>query len=202
MRWLALGLVALVAIVGACANSASPSSDSGAPPSDAHVNVDVLTIPIDTGASDASLDVFDAGCDPDCALGGIGLPAGTTATATTSYQTSTPDLAVDGDPSTYWNAGDVTGSLTITFPSPQTFDAIRIEAIALPISNETYAITGFQDAVPIAIGQSTQSVPQGSTVLAPIGVTIGTYDAIEIDVTSDASWVAIGEVALVTQACP
>jgi len=186
----------------ACANGATTQADSGAP-EDAATG-DVLSLPLDASsdATDASIDAYDAGCDPDGALGGVGLPEGTTASATTSYETNTPDLAIDGDPSTYWNAGATTGSLTLTFPSPQTFSGVKLDVTALPACAETYAITGFQNDVPIAIGQSTQNVPQGSTVLQTIGVTIGTYDAIEIDVSSTQSWVAIGDVALVTEACP
>lgn len=197
-----LSALSCLALVMGCANGQVVDDDSGAPPEDVHVN-EVVTLPEAGGdAKDASIDVFDAGCTPDAALGGIGLPAGTTATATTSYDVNTPDLAVDGNLGTYWNAGDLTGSLTITFSSAQTFDAVRIRATALPTSDETYTLTGYQDAVQVQIGQSTQSVAQGSSVLAPIAVTAATYDAIRIDVTSTQSWVAITEVGLVTPSCP
>ncbi len=197
MRWLAC------AIFFGCANGGNVLDDGGGPPpSDAHQN-DVLVLPEAGGdAQDASVDVFDAGCEPDAALGGIGLPAGTTATATTSYDVNTPDQAVDGNLSTYWNAGATTGSITITFPSGQTFDAVRIGATALPTSDETYTITGYQDQVQVQIGQSTETAQQGSSILAPIAVTPATYDAIRIDITSTQSWVAITDVALVTQLCP
>jgi hypothetical protein len=188
-------------LLAACAN-APATIDAGTPKPDAEQAAEVVTLPLDSGMGDASDAAFDAGCAADAALGGVGLPTGTTASATTTYDPDTPDLVVDGDPNTYWNAGAVTGSLTITFPSPQTFTGVRLAVTALPACDETYAITGFQDAVPISIGQSTESVAEGTTILPTIGVTIGTYDAIRIDVTSTASWVAIGEVGLVTAECP
>jgi len=190
---LALGLTC-------CANGAVVIGDDGGQ-LDSGGSQDVTTLPVDSG-KDAAIDVFDAGCVPDGALGGIGIPAGSTASATTSYSTNTPDQAIDGDLGTYWNAGGTTGSLTITFPSPQTFDAVRLGVTALPTSDETYTISGMHDATQSQIGQSTQSAPQGGSVLSPIPVTSGTYDGLVIDVTSTQSWVAITDVSLVTSYCP
>jgi hypothetical protein len=190
-------VAAFAFVLTACANATTIGQDDASSLVDTGVN-EVLTLPLD-----AAVEAFvDAGCAHDGALGGVGMPTGSIASATTTYAPDTPGLAVDGDLTTYWNAGDVTGSLTIAFPSPQTFDAIRMGVTALPTSDETYAITGFQNGVPIQIGQSTQSAPEGGGILAPIGVTIGTYDSIRIDVTSTASWVAITDVALVTPSCP
>ena len=195
-------IVVLIAL-GACANGTHIESDSGTPP-DSSTN-DALILPLDASKdvalADAGVDAFDAGC-VDAALGGIGMPAGSTATATSSYDVNTPDLTIDGDITTYWNSGGTTGSLTITFPAAQTFDAVRISVTALPTCDETYTITGFQDANPVLIGSSTQSAVEGGSILQPIAVTAGTYEAIRIDVSSTQSWVAISEVALVTPYCP
>jgi len=45
-------------------------------------------------------------------------------------------------------------------------------------------------------------VPQGVSVLAPINVTPGAYDAIRIDTSSQQSWIAIVEVSILTPECP
>src|SRR2546427_8914214 len=68
---------------------------------------------VESGAMDSGVDAFDAGCSTaDAGLGGIGIPMGTTASASASWQTSTPDKSIDGDMGTGWNAGGYSGSLT------------------------------------------------------------------------------------------
>ncbi len=191
--------IAPIAGLQACATGKILDSDGG--PTDAggqDASIEVSILPLDG----AVLDVFDAGCAKDASLGGVGVPAGSTASATTSYSTSTPNLAIDGDTTTYWNAGATTGSLTVTFPSATTFDGVHLECAALPASSETFTITGYQSGTPAQIGTSTQTVAQGVSALAPISVTAGAYDAIKIDVTSSQSWVAIAEVSLLTTYCP
>ena len=197
LAWLAL-------CVAACAGGKIVGDDAGDTPDTNNGPPDVTVIPEAAlpDVKDVAIDTFDAGCT-DAGLGGIGMPAGSTATATTSYGANTPDLAIDGDFNTYWNAGDFNGSLTITFPSSQTFDAILLRVNALPTTDETYTIWGQQDQNPfVQIGQSTESAQQGGGNLTPISVTPGAYDAIRIDVAGGSSWVAIMEVALATAYCP
>jgi hypothetical protein len=213
-RWRAgAGLAMLVAMsAGACATGSILGDDAGvdaAPAQDAAKDSVVLPLdgssdgPGNADAEDAPIDVFDAGCAPaDAGLGGIGIPSGSSSSATTTYSTNTADLAIDGNLGSYWNAGDVTGSLTLTLPSAQSITGVRIEAVASPASSETYTITGYQGGTPFVIATSNQSVPQGATALPTIPVTPGAYESIRIDVTSSPSWVAIAEVSLVTAYCP
>lgn len=205
---LALGAGALGSAAG-CANGLV-DADAGGDDSGASGNKDVVTLdaPVvaDTGPADSGVpDVQppDAGCPPsDAGLGGIGVPIGTTATATGSYQTNTPNLAVDGDPSTYWNAGGFTGSLTIAFPSAIGLNGVRLIATANPAATETYTVYGIVGGTPNVIGSGTRSVPAGFALLAPIALAQGTYDGLRIDVSSQGSWAAIAEVSVLTAQCP
>jgi hypothetical protein len=155
-------------------------------------------------ASDVATEApVDAGCSTsDAGLGGIGIPSGSVASASSSYSTNTPNLAIDGDLSTYWNAGGYSGSITVTFPSAQTIDGLRIAATASPATNETYSVYGIQGASSTLIGSATLSVPQGINILPAIMLTAGTYDGIEVQVNGMSSWVAIAEMSLLTSGCP
>lgn len=192
--------VALALALIGCANGAvlvgddASQIDGGAPP-------DVTTLPLDSG-KDVAIDVFDAGCVPDGALGGIGVPAGSTATATTSTATDVPSHAIDGDPNTYWNAGGYTGSITVMFASPITIDGVHLWVTALPTTSETYTVFGIQDANTTQLAQSTQTAQQGGGTLQTIAIPNAAYDGIRIDVVGNQSWVAIVEIAFTTSFCP
>lgn len=197
------GIVVIALCAAGCANSgilvgdddAAPAQDGGG---------DVFQLPLDAGsdASDAAIDVFDAGCAKDAALGGIGVPAGSTASATTTYASQTPDLAVDGDEGTYWNSGGFAGSITVKFPAPVTFDGVKLFVSALPTTSETYTVYGIQDANVNPLAQSTQTAQQSGGALQTIAIPNDAYDGIRIDVDGNQSWVAINEIALVTAYCP
>jgi len=195
-RALGPGLPLLIA--AACAN-APTTGDDASTPFDSGPLPDVTKLPVDSGA-DADAYVFDAGCTPDAALGGIGVPAGSNATASGSYN-STPTDAVDGTLGTVWNAGGFTGTITIMFASPVTLDGVKIYANALPTTTETYTIFGIQDQQTTQLAQSTQNVDQGSQ-LATIAVPSAAYDGIRLDVQGNASWVAINEIGFATTYCP
>lgn len=189
-------LAVAILLFAGCANGGILLGDDAAPPEDAATN-DVLVLPLD-----AAIDTFDAGCAHDAALGGIGLPAGTTASATTTYASNVASLAIDGDEGTYWNAGDFTGSITVTFPSPTTVGGVHLYVTALPTTAETYTIYGIQVQTATQIAQSTQDAQQGGGALADIPVPSQPYDGIRIDVLGNASWVAIDEIAFTTVYCP
>ena len=120
-------------------------------------------LPVDSGTeADAALvDVFDAGCARRLARrhrhargldrDGVG-----------QLQLDARRTAIDGNLGTVWNAGGFTGSITITFTSPQTIDGVKIYANALPTTTETYTIFGIQDQQTTQLAQSTQNVDQGS----------------------------------------
>src|SRR5512143_3638290 len=87
--------VTSTSLLDACATGTILQEDSGAPPDAGpwDSGKDVVVLPLDgpseVDAFDAAVDHFDAGCAIDASLGGIGVPAGSTATATTSYSTNT-----------------------------------------------------------------------------------------------------------------
>lgn len=202
--------VGLACVVG-CANGRLEVPDA-ADPEDAAADraahdATFLDAPSDTqpGADAGAPDTQppDAGCPQgDAGLGGIGVPNGTTATATASYQANTPDLFVDGNPGTYWNAGGYTGSITVAFPKAVTLDGVRFLTVASPQATETYTVYGITGGNPTNIGTATVSVPAGLGLAAPIAVTLGTYDAIRVDVSSQGSWAALAELSLLTPQCP
>ena len=136
-------------------------------------------------------------------LGGIGIPAGTVATASASYAPScTPDLAIDGVMDTGWNSGVFSGWLTLQFPKPTAITAVHIVAGSNPTTNETYTITSDSQAT---IGAGTRQVVSGpatGSMLDPITVTPGTYSSITITINGGASWVAILELSLINDECP
>jgi hypothetical protein len=191
----------LFVFLGACA-TAPTGGDDAAAPTDSGPPPDVTKLPTDSGVDVAAVDnyVFDAGCAQDAALGGIGMPAGSLTSASGSYN-STPLDAIDDNLGTVWNSGGFTGSITIMFPSPVSFDGVKIYANALPSTSETYTIYGIQDQQTTQLAQSTQNVDQGSQ-LSTIAVPNAMYDGLRIDVQGNASWVAINEIALATTYCP
>ncbi len=195
--WLAL------AIVG-CANGSTSGEDASTPNDGGNPPQDVTTLPTDAAkdAADAAIDVFDAGCAVDGALGGIGVPFGATATATSSTTTDLPSHAIDGDQNTYWNAGGFTGSITVMFASPITIDGVDLWVTALPTTDETYTVFGIQDANTTQLAQSTQTAQQGGGALQTIPIPNAAYDGIRIDVVGTQSWVAIVEMAFTTSYCP
>src|SRR5947209_4696846 len=147
-----------VGLFAACANAPTTGDDAAVPVTDSGAP-DVTKIPLDASA-DASVDVFDAGCAKDAALGGVAMPAGASASASGSYN-STPAMLIDGDLGTVWNSGGFSGSFTIMFASPVTFDGVKLYVNALPTTSETYTIFGIQDVQVAQIAQSTQTATQG-----------------------------------------
>lgn len=161
-------------------------------------------LPLDASADVAVVDdyVFDAGCAQDAALAGIGIPAGSSVSASGSYN-SQPADAIDGNLGTVWNAGGFTGSITIMFLSPVTIDGVKLYVDALPTTSETYTVFGIQDQQTTQVAQSTQTATQGGgNALQTIAIPNAAYDGIRIDVQGNASWVAINEIALATTYCP
>jgi hypothetical protein len=208
-RWVTrTGVIGCATIASACAAIAGieepkerPETDAGAtdggPPIDGGEDSDDV-------AADAYAEV-DGGCSQAAAalgLGGIGVPAGTVPSVSSTYGTvNTPDKAFDGNLSTNWESDGYQSWIRLSFPSPVRLDGVRIAAFASPTTTESYQITGYQGATSIVIGSATTSVPASPTVLAPIAVTAGAYDAIRVDVGGGASWVSISEISILTAAC-
>jgi hypothetical protein len=190
---------------GSDATSADASTPPDAPTCDDE-SMDVLS------TSDAQVDaesdgtvVSDAGVaclSPDAGLGGIGVPAGTVATASGSYLTQTPEGVITG---TGWNAGAFSGWIELTFAAPVTLDGIQLVAGADPTATETYTLTGFQGSTSVSLGSWTDTVEgncQCAPLLPPMLFAAGSYDAIQIAVNGGASWVAINQISLLTSSCP
>jgi hypothetical protein len=189
--------VALVCVsLASCANAESPSVQSDASKetsvdsaSEASTEADVATD--ETGEEEIGT-LFDAD-EIDTFKGHCATPAGTVATATSSYM-STPDIIVDGSLSTIWNSGGYTGTVRLAFPSAISLDRIRVAANALPDTDETYTITGFSAGAPTSLGSFVRHVTGSNDWVAPIEVSRGTYDEILIDIGTSASWITLAEV--------
>jgi hypothetical protein len=189
---------------GVCACFSSDGGVDAAVPEDASVDVSPNDVGIDV-AMDVSTDAPMIPCaTSNFGMGGIDIPAGTIATATASATGSPPSLAVDGDITTAWTAPSMSGAITLTFPSPVTFDGIRFAASAGPPDDVTYSITGVVSGFSSQIGMATIYVPQPeiATILQPISVTPGTYSAVTIAGTASSTWISINEIALITASCP
>jgi hypothetical protein len=155
----------------------------------------------DAAPSDGS-GTSDGGC-LSWALGGIGVPPGTLASASTTYSNDVPALAIDGELTTDWNATDYTAWLSLQFPTPQTINGIRLAANSSPPTSEIYTVTSAGSS-PTTIGSGTEVINgnSGYTIEPAISVTPGTYAAIIINVNGAGSWVAVNEVSLLTSECP
>lgn len=194
MRLLPPSLVVSCACLVACANAESPSVQTDASKETS----------VDSGfdvESDAAVEetrdeeigtLFDAD-EIDTFKGYCATPAGTIATATSSYM-SAPDVIVDGSLSTIWNSGGYTGTVRLAFPAAISLDRIRVAANALPASDETYTITGFSMGAPTSLGSFVRSVGGSTEWSAPIEVPRGTYDELLIDIGTSASWITLAEV--------
>ncbi len=164
-------------------------------------------------ASDAGATIADAagaseagsGCSiSDAGLGGIGVPAGTVATASGYYSTATPNLAIDGNIATGWNAGGYTGWIELTFPAPVTLDGIQLAVAPSPTATETFTVTGVEGSTSLSIGAWTETIEGniGPVIVPPMLFAAGAYDAIRIDINGGASWVAANEISILTPSCP
>jgi hypothetical protein len=153
-------------------------------------------------AIDAGTHATDAGCQ-GVDLPGIGVPAGTIATASTSLDsTHGPAAAIDGDPTTDWTPGTETGWITLTFPSPVMISAVRIHSDALPETSEMFSVSTSTSTVPL--GAATYSVPLWpGSVLPDIQVTPGLYSNITLTINGGASWASVIQLwLLAAPACP
>jgi len=171
---------------------------------DARVDAIADVTPTDT-APDTSDTTGDGSGDAGClawSLGGIGVPAGTTATASATYSTFAPSNAIDGNLATLWNAPGPTASLTLHFLKPQAITGIRMAATSSPATMESYTVTA--SGRPTTIGSGTLMVNGLTpvTIEPAIDVTPGTYSGITIAVNGMASWAVINEVSLLTTTCP
>jgi hypothetical protein len=155
---------------------------------------------VDGGNLDAATPTDNCSSSP---LGGIGIPAGTVATANaSSTPSSTPDLAIDGDMTTTWSSGASSGWLKLQFPKPTAITAVQIVAGSKPTDKVTYTITSDSQAT---IGSGTREVISGlayGSMLDPISVSPGTYSSITITVNGSVSWVQIVELSLMNDECP
>lgn len=138
------------------------------------------------------------------ALGGIGMPPGTIATGSATYQSDVAALAIDGILTDYWQPGDYSGWLELQFPSPQTIIGIRMAAWCGDVDMVSYTV---MSSTSTTIGGATESVGSVGgaapyTIEPAISITPGTYTRITINVSDPMNWVKISEVSLLTTACP
>ncbi len=154
----------------------------------------------------------DAGC-LSWALGGIGVPAGTVVTASSTYGSAVASNAIDGVLATEWWASTWTGWLALQFPSPQAITGIRMAALAgpsmgSPTASETYTVTPAGSSTTIGSAAETVNGTGPYTIEPAIPVTPDTYAGITISVNAGdpnlgvSTSVGINEVSLLTTGCP
>lgn len=123
-------------------------------------------------------------------------PDGTIASADITYTTYSANNAIDKDKNTRWTANSSNAVLELTFPKALELDFIQIASHG---SNYkvSYTISGLQNGMWEVISpKTTFKVPNGTSILDPIEVTKGSYDAIKIQVSESVEWINILEITL------
>jgi hypothetical protein len=118
---------------------------------------------------------------------------------------NTPANAIDGDTATHWQMADYTGSISISFGMPTTFDTLRFAAIADfggSATNQTYTITGKKGSVSTTIASIVWTVSPTASWSEPVKFSRGTWDSITITINQSKSWVALSEVSIKDSSCP
>lgn len=162
------------------ASDSTPSTDSQPPSNDSQ------TLPDTADTADTTPPTPTA-----CVL-----PTGSVATAAKVHPTSLAKNAIDGNVATWWNAGDSTGSITITFPKPIVFDRVQVMADANPSQDEKYTIeeVSYTRSVPLVTASlEAFSVPRRER--SSITISISTLGA-------PSSLVSIAEVLVFDSSCP
>ncbi|UHA73844.1 discoidin domain-containing protein [Paenibacillus sp. 481] len=157
------------------------------------------------------------GALPTYAAGSVGNMQGTaipkgSVSSGTFYGGHRTEAAIDGDASTYWNAGNTTGTIQVTFPSSINITKIQLASVASGKSNVSYTFYGLKNGEWAAISSKiTASVitgidpsspgtidPTKVDLFEPVAVTPGDYDGIKIDIAASNSWAAISEITLIS----
>lgn len=196
-RWLSFVVLSVGCATGG-GDEVVNTNDANAPPTD--TSIDTYRAPYDGAQYDGPRDAIFAVEDtaPTAPPKICDTPAGTTVTASGAYM-SAPEMTVDRNLGTAWNAGDYLGWLRVKFPAPIFVDRVRIAAHAAPDCNIVYTIHAASK-----IGEGTRAVTGSGTWLEPIAIAPGTYGELLIDVPRADSWIAINEVRVFdsTGACP
>jgi len=163
-----------------------------------------------SGAPDSGVDLTLPAPLPckDWVLHGIGVPAGTLATASSINADHVPADAIDGDSTTAWAAMGAQAWLLLRFPTPIAVTGIRLMCSgAMAHTSEGYTIAaGTSDIGLSTIGSASRQFEGASAILDAIPVTSGVYSDIKITiVTIDAVglWnIRIDELSILTPECP
>lgn len=135
--------------------------------------------------------------DQAWSLTGSRLPAGTTATADSTYAGYNAALSMDGKGSTYWLASGFGGTVTYTFPSLTSIQNVALWVGSNPTSTITYTVSGTNgDGTWATVGTSTQPSVTAAVRMVIVPITSGMYKALKVQVQSSSSWAALTEVAL------
>lgn len=128
---------------------------------------------------------------------GYRSPEGTTLWASGYYGSNTPDKTIDGDLNTVWNSGSHSGVIEYRFPKGEFVKGIQVAAHSGPADNREYVVYGLKDGQWLKIGTGVRYITSGTTIIEPIVVAPYTYDGIKLEMTPNASWVAINEVTII-----
>lgn len=153
---------------------ADPVQDSSPPPAD---------------AADASTD-----CE-------LPFPDGTQINASLSKPIQPPELAVDGDLATAWNAGASSAQIWFTLPEPLALSAVSLHVTASPSSQAAYLVSALQGGVWSEVGRREAFLADRQVTLVEIDLPEQPYQVIRIDANIDPSHAAIYEIRLLGD-CP
>lgn len=134
---------------------------------------------------------------------GIGVPAGTVVTVSTSDEGDPATNAIDGDVLDEWSGPESTGWITLTFPAPTMIGAVLIHADAKPVTDELFTVSTSTSPVPLgSVSSSIMEMPVG-TLLPELPIPPGVYQDLTISVTAGPSWVGVNEIWLLpASTCP
>jgi hypothetical protein len=130
----------------------------------------------------------------------INLALNTSATASASYSTSTPDKAIDGDIETSWNAGNYAPQwIKVDLGNTFTISSINLVVAQAPAGNTTHNVSVSDDNITWTqvhtFSEYTDTRQELSVTFSP-HLTNVRY--VKIDTTSSPSWVAWREIEIYT----
>lgn len=132
-------------------------------------------------------------CTAVTGMSGCQIPGGATATANSSYDSQTPNLAIDGNLTTSWSAGATSGTLTVTFPHGVPMAGLYVDTQASPASSQTYTVSVLDNAQWVSEGTTTVSVGTSPGVVF-LPLPAGTFDGVSLQVSDPSSWILIYEI--------
>ena len=131
-------------------------------------------------------------CMPVAEMSGCQISGSATASSSENAL-QTPNLAIDGNITTYWNAGATSGTITVTFASGVSMKGLYVNTVASPASSESYTVSVLHNGQWVSEGTTTESIGVSQAQYF-IPLPAGTYDGVRLAVGSSSNWVQIYEI--------